>query len=247
MKHLSILSIGVAALAMIFSACEKEPVYGTIALSSQEEIFLGIGKTIQLQTNTPEDFAGDDLVWFSTDESICTVSKGGEVKGISAGEAIVIVTKDGTKLNSYKVTVYNSKNVLKINGKTYPLAYACYNSSSYYGQMAFSSVKFGETGPSYDTMPLFVILLDDNDLWDNDINLNTTSGVSFCVCSTYSDYMYCTSNSSIAEGSMNISIDWETIPLPTAVINISYTDNYDNTVEIHYTGSFDSNNDWDWF
>ena len=229
-------------MAMIFSACEKEPVYGTINLSSEKDITLGIGKTIDLQTTTPEDFGGDDVVWFSTDESVCTVSKGGEIKGIAAGNAQVIATKGDVKLKTYNVTVYSLKRYYKFNGEIQPLEYACYNTGSAYGKMAFGPNRFGSSGPMESNCPMFVVLLDD-DLADTDVDLNNTYGVNVYMIKSFSDYRDWESDDDIEEGTMNYVIDSSTSG-DTIKINCSFTDWDGNFVEMHYEGSIDMNNYW---
>ncbi|MBP5319232.1 MAG: Ig-like domain-containing protein [Paludibacteraceae bacterium] len=129
MKHLY-LHLPILFIVLALTACkEDEPVYGTTVLSSIQEVSIQEGKTITLQTNNPQDFAGDDLVWFSSDESVATVESG-IVTGLKAGSTTVFVTRGNKKLKQYTVWVFNSKKFMNIDGKKYPITYVNLNTTN---------------------------------------------------------------------------------------------------------------------
>lgn len=109
-------------LGLALTACQEEPVSGTTVLSSEKTVAVAQGQSLQLQTTTPADFAGNSLVWFSLDEETATVQNG-VVTGVKPGYTTVIATKDAKTVASYQVTVYNKKQYMAIDGVLYPILF----------------------------------------------------------------------------------------------------------------------------
>ena len=152
MKHFNILNtLAFGLLLSALTACEeKAPIVGTASISDKTEVSVAQGKTLQLQTNTPADFAGDSLVWISVDDAIATVDKGGIVTGIAPGSTQVLATKGERTLACYTVWVYNSKRYFKVNGVCHPVIEVSRNTenSSYY-ELCFADQEIPDGQPYY--------------------------------------------------------------------------------------------------
>lgn len=159
MKPTNILyTAALCALAALSACTEKDPVYGSTLLKEQDELAVQTGKSIQLQTNTPADFAGDSIVWVSADEAIATVGALGNVTGVAPGKTTVVATKAGKNLKSYTVWVYSPKRYYSIDGVKRPILCSTQDTDDP-NTLAFSAeqIKGGQPFPALYVQPVLGI------------------------------------------------------------------------------------------
>ncbi len=82
----------------------------SVSITGSREVM--VGKTIKLTANVkPDDATDKEVTWKSSNTSIATVDRYGNVKGIKAGTVtITVTTTDGGKTATYNVTVKASSN-----------------------------------------------------------------------------------------------------------------------------------------
>ena len=104
-----ILSFVLLCATVMFASCSKDDAPTLVEKVSLDKttLTIGVGGTATLKaTITPANASLQDISWISCDNSIATVSDQGEVKGVSAGEAVIsAITASEGKIASCVVTV----------------------------------------------------------------------------------------------------------------------------------------------
>jgi uncharacterized protein YjdB len=117
---------------------------------SPAEITIAVGRTGNLRSNVlPKDTDNKKVIWSSSDESIATVSKTGQIKGISIGDCTITCTSEAMASVSSSVTVhivqpvtklsFNSKTALVYVGETTQLAWTIEPENATNKTLAFKS------------------------------------------------------------------------------------------------------------
>ena len=117
---------------------------------SPAEITIAVGRTGNLRANVlPKDTDNKKVIWSSSDESIATVSKTGQIKGISIGDCTITCTSEAMASVSSSVTVhivqpvtklsFNSKTALVYVGETTQLAWTIEPENATNKTLAFKS------------------------------------------------------------------------------------------------------------
>ena len=82
---------------------------------SPAEITIAVGRSGNLKANVlPKDTDNKKVIWSSSDESIATVNKTGQIKGISIGDCTITCTSEAMASVSSSVTVHIVQPVTKV-------------------------------------------------------------------------------------------------------------------------------------
>lgn len=107
-----ILAIILILFASFFlSSCEKGGVNGAVepkavVVKSEGNVrSVAVGKTLQLQATVYPEAASQTVVWSSNNNEIATVSQGGLVRGVRAGN-VKITAKVSSASDYIYITVY---------------------------------------------------------------------------------------------------------------------------------------------
>jgi len=119
---------------------------------SPAEITIAVGRTGNLKANVlPKDTDNKKVIWSSSDESIATVNKTGQIKGISIGDCTITCTSEAMASVSSSVTVhivqpvtklaFTSKTALVYIGETTQLAWTIEPENATNKTLTFKSGK----------------------------------------------------------------------------------------------------------
>ena len=133
--------------------CEVTVTKNIISVQSVElnknTLFLGLNSSYKLiPTILPEDATNKNVTWKSSNESVATVDKNGNINAVSEGTAtITVTTKDGNKTNSCTINVTNEMKLIKIPSGTksndfwFSPSFFCEPSTTYSQSLATASVR----------------------------------------------------------------------------------------------------------